>query len=130
MKAYLRRVAISAAALFLLIALVAPVISASDGTNTNGTATYSATDQINQGYSVPIQQVYEYPDDQEPKLEPKLEPEPEPVPQVEPAQETEEISADMPQEDEDPASPAKKNGKGKSIPQAFGFWRNLLRKVQ
>jgi len=120
-------VAISATALFLLIALVAPVISASDDTNTGGTSTYIATNQINQGYSAPVQQVYEYPDDQEP--------EPEPVPQVEPAPETEEISADMPREGEDPASPdfsasAKKNGKGKSIPQAFGFWRNLLRKVQ
>ena len=129
MKAYLRRVAISATALFLLIALVAPVISAADDTNTSGTSTYSATNQINQGYSAPIKQVYEYPGDQEP------EPEPEPVPQVEPAQETEEISADMPREDEDPASPdfsasAKENGKGKSTPPALGFWRNLLRKVQ
>ncbi len=129
MKAYLRRVAISATALFLLIALVAPLISASDDTNTIGTSTYSATNQINQGYSAPVQQVYEYPDDQD------REPETEPAPQMEPAQETEEISADMPREDEDPASPdystsAKINGKGQSIPPAFGFWRNLLRKVQ
>ena len=151
MKAYLRRVAISATALFLLIALVAPVISASDYTNTSGALAGSTAGIIAQDPYALVEPVYEakeeYTNADEAQVgstadnvapaDPVFEgddKDAEPEIQMGPAQETEEISAGMPQEDENPTSPdfsepAKKNDKGKLTPPAIGFWRNLLRKV-
>ncbi len=154
MKAYLRRVAISAAALFLLIALVAPVISASDYTIVGGAPAGNTADSIAQDPYAPVEPIYEAngeyvyadgapassTDDNIAPVEPVYEtddekPEPGQEIHTEPIQEPEEISAAMLKEDEDPTSPdfsepAKKNDKGKSTPPAIGFWRNLLRKVQ
>lgn len=127
-KAYLRRVAISATALFLLVALIAPIISANDYTYADGGPAGNTADGVAADTYTPQQPVYKVDDGE-------LQAEPEPEIHTEPAQGTEEISAGMPQEDEDPTSPdfsepVKNRGKGNSYPQAIGFWRNLLRKVQ
>ncbi|MEE9152365.1 MAG: hypothetical protein V3U20_11135 [Thermoplasmata archaeon] len=145
MKANLKRVIISAATLFLFMAFVAPAVSGSDYASTDYAPPSNTLSYLDPNIVAPEKPVYEpvaepEPDiKEEPTLEPMAEPEPDtqedPLPEneeSEPSIETEEISADMPQEDEDPATPDVSNlemasGKGKSNPQGKGFWRNLFR---
>jgi hypothetical protein len=135
-KAYLRRVVISAAALFLLMALVAPVISGS-GTVPASSSCYvqapSITSYSNQESTVQLPDA----NGESQLIEPTAEPEKQDDAQAEeeqsePNSEPEVISPDMPREDEDPASPEiayPKYNNGKSNPQGQGFLRNLLRKA-
>ncbi len=122
MKAYLRRVFFSAAALFLLMALVAPVISGTD-----------TAECISSGSTVPSTPYIEEPQLYEPVSEPER-PE-DPISEEEENKsynEPEEISSVMPQEDEDPASSqiaCQVYNHGKSNPRGQGFLRNLLRKA-
>lgn len=136
MKAYLRRVVISAAALFLLMALVAPVISGTDTVpaSSSGYAPVSSiTSYSNQGSTVQLPDANGEPQLIESTAEPEKQDEAQAEEeQSEPYSEPEVISPDMPQEDEDPASPEiayPKFNNGKSNPQGQGFLRNLLRKA-
>lgn len=136
MKAYLRRVVISAAALFLLMALVAPVISGTDtadGFNSGCVPQPSTPSYTDSGNAAPDANDYIEPQLTEPVSDPEKQDDPlAEEEQSEPYNEPEVISPDMPQEDEDPASSEiayPKFNHGKSNPQGQGFLRNLLRKA-
>lgn len=122
MKVYPKKVVISAAALFLLMALVAPAISASDTISNTGS-----------GYAAPVTQVNEEPE----LIEPVSEPEPErPLPEAEESEQsagTGEMPADIPQEEKDPLCQEityLEEPRGKSNAHGKGFLRNLLRDIK
>ncbi|UCG70255.1 MAG: hypothetical protein JSV09_04360 [Thermoplasmata archaeon] len=123
MKAYLRRVAINCTALFLLVVLLAPAISASDGLTSGPAPQPSQPTKV-----VPKMPVYEPPDLEEPaQVDPSLE--------GQEGAETEEIPADMPEEEVDPdypdlAEPDTIQKNGKSNPQGQGLLKNLFKRIK
>ena len=137
MKAYLRRVLLSVTALFLLIALVTPVISGTDTADSFSSCCVSVPRTTNYTDSGNIAQNVNSND--EPQL---IEPIGEPEKQNDTLAQEEErelynepanISPDMPQEDEDPPNPEIAYpifNNGKSNPQGQGYLRNLLRKTR
>ena len=119
MKTALRKVVLSTATLLLLLALVSPVISASDSTSI---ADSGMAPTNTGGYVPPDMAADEAPVEE--KLEEEASPEAEPE-----ASGPEEILDDAPQEEEDPVSSdtvtsSKEKGRGN----AYGFIRNNFRK--
>lgn len=128
MKAYLKRAAMSCAALFLLLVLVAPVMTASDPMISGAIEQPSNHENPEPTKIIPPMPEYEYldavPDTQQ-----------NPLPETVAAPEPEEISVDMAVEEEEPAAPdpsdpLETSPKGKSDPQGHGFLKNLLKKIK